>query len=162
VKETFCSMEGSTLMLRTLFPTSILMAIRDNFNWAHIKKYIQKFSYKFEIIFLICKLVISGMPSVHENFTVTIIITEYVTHKGKHLKCSGRLNFCPRHLFQYYWRTWVVIQSLVTVTTSRPNASFLISIDECETLAGNWQCWKRVCLSDTNTTYSGYKKFSLD
>jgi len=31
---------------------------------------------------------------------------------------------------------WVVIQSLGTVTTNLPNASFLILIDGCESLAG--------------------------
>jgi len=50
----------------------------------------------FEIIFLICKLVISNTPAVHDNFTVMII---HVMHKEKHLKGSGRLKFCHQHFF---------------------------------------------------------------
>jgi len=93
-------MEDSTLKLRTLYPVFIFMAIRYNFNWAHLNIVVNSLITS-EKIFLIHELVISNMPAIHDNFPVMIIITDYVMHKGKHLKGSGRLNLCPQHLFQY-------------------------------------------------------------
>jgi hypothetical protein len=64
------------------------------------------------------------MPVVHDSFTVMIFITVKVMHKGKRLKGSGRLKFCPKHFFQSHRRMWVVIESFGTVTTTDPKHHF--------------------------------------
>jgi len=58
--------------------------MRDKINWAHLRKYSNKYFYYYcdKVAILSYKLVISNMPAFHDNFTVMIFMTVNVMHKG--------------------------------------------------------------------------------